>query len=78
MENPFKYGTIVEELHFTDRRILKDIVNTGKLSSKDGFPVSTTYSAATRLMKAGYLIRTDDSYEIEDPFFKQWITKNRI
>lgn len=72
------YERLWTNFGLTDRRILKDIVNTGKLSSKDGFPVSTTYSAATRLMKAGYLIRTDDSYEIEDPFFKHWITKNRI
>lgn len=36
-------------------------------------PTSTSYSALKKLMKDGYVIRTDQ-YEIEDPFMKQWIT----
>ena len=35
---------------------------------------STTFSAIKRLMKAGYIIRVND-YEIEDPFFKEWIIR---
>lgn len=35
---------------------------------------STSFSAIKRLMKSGYIIRIDD-YEIEDPFFKEWILK---
>ena len=33
---------------------------------------STSFSGIKRLMKNGYVIRVTD-YEIEDPFFKQWI-----
>ena len=38
---------------------------------------STIYSAVKRLMKMGYIIRVEN-YEIEDPFFKRWITDNRL
>ncbi|MBQ9671354.1 MAG: ATP-binding protein [Prevotella sp.] len=38
-------------------------------------PTSTAFSAIKRLMKTGFVIRTDN-YEIEDPFFKLWIIKN--
>ena len=55
-----------------ERRILRDIATVRKLSSTDGYAASTTYSTASRLLKSGYLIKTD-TYEIEDPFFKQWI-----
>lgn len=55
-----------------ERRILRDLTLIGKLSSKDGYAASTTYSTATRMLKSGYLIKTD-TYEIEDPFFKHWI-----
>ena len=35
---------------------------------------STSFSGVKRLMKAGYVIRLND-YEIEDPFFKEWIAR---
>ena len=35
---------------------------------------STSFSAVKRLMKAGYVIRVTD-YEIEDPFFKEWVIR---
>lgn len=35
---------------------------------------STSFSAIKRLMKNGYVIRVND-YEIEDPFFKEWIVR---
>ena len=55
-----------------ERRILRDLATLGKLSSKDGYATSTTYSTASRMLKAGYLIKAD-TYEIEDPFFKNWL-----
>ena len=36
------------------------------------FKFGTIYSALKKLQKAGYVIYTD-RYEIEDPFFRQWI-----
>lgn len=38
---------------------------------------STLTSATLRLSKKGYIIRTEQ-YEIEDPFFKEWILKNVV
>jgi hypothetical protein len=35
---------------------------------------STSFSAIKRLMKSGYVIRMND-YEVEDPFFKEWIAR---
>lgn len=37
-------------------------------------PTSTMFSSLKRLMKNGYIIKTD-TYEIEDPFFRRWIVK---
>ena len=44
----------------------KSILQTGE------YPTSTIYSALKRLQKDGYVIYSDH-YEIEDPFFKEWI-----
>ena len=38
------------------------------------YRTSTIYSALKRLQKEGYVIYSD-RYEIEDPFFKEWIIK---
>ena len=38
---------------------------------------STTYSAIKRLMRMGYVIRSE-KYEIEDPFFKHWIIDKQL
>lgn len=60
-----------------DRRVLKALcVDGGKLSSS-GQPTSTLYSAVKRLMKKGFVIK-EETYEIEDPFFKRWIVKNQL
>lgn len=40
-------------------------------------PTSTMTSAAVRLAKKGYILRSD-KYEIEDPFFRQWILRNVV
>ncbi|MDD7318590.1 MAG: ATP-binding protein [Prevotella sp.] len=37
---------------------------------------STTYSSLKRLLKNGFIVR-ESSYDIEDPFFKQWIIERQ-
>ena len=60
-----------------DRRVLKSLcVNGVKISSSE-LPTSTLYSAVKRLMQKGFVIR-EDTYEIEDPFFKRWIMNNQL
>lgn len=38
---------------------------------------STIYSAVKRLLKSGYLVRSENIFEIDDPFFRIWIQKRR-
>jgi hypothetical protein len=38
---------------------------------------STLFSSLNRLMKSGYIIKTQTKYEIDDPFFKRWIVERR-
>ena len=37
---------------------------------------STAFSSLKRLSKLGYVIK-NDVYEMDDPFFAQWIMKHR-
>lgn len=60
-----------------DRQTLKMLCANNVNLSSSQLPTSTTYSAVKRLMKKGFVIK-EDTYEIEDPFFKRWIVKNQI
>ena len=58
----------------TDRFIMQSLSSNKNPMQNRQMATSTTFSAIKRLMKAGYVIRTED-YEVEDPFFKSWILK---
>ena len=58
----------------TDRFIMQSLSSQKNPLQNRQMATSTTFSAIKRLMKAGYVIRTED-YEVEDPFFKTWILK---
>ena len=55
----------------TNRWILQCLAS-GKSVQSGEYRTSTVYSALKRLQKDGYAIYSD-RYEIEDPFFRQWI-----
>ena len=55
----------------TNRWILKRL-STGKPLQSGEYRTSTIYSALKRLQKDGYVIYSD-RYEMEDPFFREWI-----
>ena len=57
----------------TNRWILQRLAD-GKSLQDGEYRTSTIYSALKRLQKDGYAIYSDH-YELEDPFFKQWILK---
>ena len=58
----------------TDRSIMLSLSKgTNPLQNRQ-VATSTSFSGIKRLMKAGYVIRVND-YEIEDPFFREWILK---
>jgi AAA+ ATPase superfamily predicted ATPase len=40
-------------------------------------PASTVYSSLKRLMITGCVIKTNNGYELDDPFFKRWIIQRR-
>lgn len=40
-------------------------------------PSSTAYSSLKRLMGNGYVVKQEEYYEIDDPFFRQWIRNKR-
>ena len=59
----------------TDRSIMLSLSDGINPMQNRKMATSTSFSAIKRLMKAGYVIRIND-YEIEDPFFKEWIIRN--
>jgi hypothetical protein len=67
----------------TDKKVLIELAfaQTNLLSApalyKSASASSTTFSALKRLTEKGILIKTKD-YEIDDPFFKNWIVKKRM
>jgi hypothetical protein len=59
----------------TDKRIMQTLSRGQSPLQSATLPTSTLFSSIKRLMKTGYVIRTD-AYAIEDPFFKRWIQLN--
>lgn len=58
----------------TDRSIMLSLSKGVNPLQNRQVATSTSFSGIKRLMKAGYVIRVDD-YEIEDPFFREWILR---
>ena len=59
----------------TDRSIMMNLSKGINPLQNRLVATSTSFSGIKRLMKNGYVIRVID-YEIEDPFFKEWIRHN--
>jgi len=60
-----------------DKQVLQALCRGENPLQNRQLATSTIYSAIKRLMKMGYIIRTE-KYEIEDPFFKRWITDKQL
>jgi hypothetical protein len=58
----------------TDRSVILSLSKGDNPLQNRKVASSTSFSAVKRLMKAGYVIRVTD-YEIEDPFFKEWVIR---
>lgn len=41
-------------------------------------PSSTVFSSLKRLMQNGFIVKSTSGYEIDDPFFRQWIKVRRL
>ena len=58
----------------TDRSIMLNLSKGINPLQNRQVATSTSFSSIKRLMKAGYVIRVN-GYELEDPFFKEWILR---
>lgn len=58
----------------TDRSIMISLSKGVNPMQNRQMATSTSFSAIKRLMKSGYIIKVND-YEIEDPFFREWILR---
>jgi hypothetical protein len=83
MESAINQITEMHDLNFeriwmslnnTDKRIIRMLSKGEKPYELKSIPTSTTYSSIKKLMKKGFLIK-EENYELEDPFFKQWVNK---
>lgn len=68
------YERLWINLNQTNKWIMKTLALNKPLQTGE-HRTSTIYSALKRLQKNGYVIYSD-RYEIEDPFFKEWIIAN--
>jgi len=59
----------------TDRFIMRSLSKGVNPLQNRQIATSTSFSGIKRLMKSGYVIRLND-YEVEDPFFKEWIIRH--
>lgn len=74
-EHDLDYERLWATMKRTDRRILMSLANGQNPLNDRSVPTSTLFSAIKRLVKQGYVVRTS-AYELEDPFFGEWIKKN--
>lgn len=74
MNHGLDYDRLWASFNRTDRATLKTLSFGRNPLTDRSFPTSTAYSSIKRLERAGYIIR-DAEYEVEDPFFRQWIIK---
>lgn len=68
----------------TDRKILIALANKEEAILSDTFKqkygvsaTSTVFSSIKRLMNQGYINKLNTSYELDDPFFAEWINRKR-
>ncbi len=68
----------------TDRKVLVSLAqNEGNVLSdqvrlRNGLPaMSTVYSSLKRLLAQGYVLKNQEGYSIDDPYFAKWILKRR-
>ncbi len=60
-----------------DKRIMQSLCKRQNPFQNKQTPTSTIFSAIKRLMRLGFVIKTD-TYEVEDPFFRQWIMEKQL
>ena len=69
------YERMWQNLNRTDRHTLLLLSQSKSPMQERNIPSSTSYSSLLRLMKSGFVVKTQQ-YDLEDPFFKQWLKRN--
>ncbi len=69
------YERLWQNLNRTDRFTLKQLVLNRQPLQNRNQATSTSYSSLLRMIKSGLIVRSTH-YEVEDPFFRQWISQN--
>lgn len=73
-EHDLDYERLWATMKRIDRLILIQLAKKINPLTDRKIPTSTAFSAIKRLIKQGYIIKTN-TYELEDPFFEEWILK---
>lgn len=73
-EHDLDYERVWNNLNRTDRGVISNIVRGKEVLTNRKNPTSTIYSSLRRLLKIGILVR-EQTYDLEDPFFKYWLVK---
>jgi len=74
-EHSLDYERLWANMNRTDRKVMLTLANRKNPITDRSVPASTSFSSIKRLMKQGFVIKTD-CYELEDPFFGEWILGN--
>ena len=74
-EHSLDYERLWASMNRTDRKVMLELANRRNPMTDRSVAPSTLFSAIKRLLKQGYVIKTD-AYELEDPFFGEWILEN--
>ena len=67
------YLVLWTSLSLTDRRVIRDTALFGRPVNDGSSPTSTTYSALAKLMRSRDITKTDEAFELADPFFRRWV-----
>ncbi len=68
----YDYERLWLNFNLTDRRTLQALSTGEKRENLREIPSSTLFSSVQRLIKKGYVVKSD-GFELEDPFFRRWI-----
>lgn len=78
------YQRLWQGMNQTDKKILLSIAKEQEnllaqdVLQKIGISASSTiYSGLKRLVEQGFILKQDNFYTLDDPFFKNWILKKR-
>ena len=78
------YERLWNTLNRTDMKILIGMTFSSSSPLSEDFsrrydpgPVSTVYSSLKRMMQEGFVVKTEEGYGIDDPFFRRWIWRQR-